>query len=149
MRLGPIDGGRIAIFALVTAGLAAGIAKGLLYRSAHTSHVGPTSATFSDVASAVGGACLGLAVGAFGAAALVRHGPRIASGLLVGAAGFIGMAPFVWTTFSSDLSAGEKFGGLLFVAVPAGVAVTIGAVIGAGIAPGRTKPGGQSRNQPG
>lgn len=149
LRIDRVDIRRIVIGAVLTAGLAAGIAKGLLYRSAHTPHVGPTSATFSDATAVIGGSCLGLAVGALATAALVRHGPRILSGLVAGVLGFIGVAPFVWTTFSSDLSTGDKMGGLVFVAIPAAILVTVGAVIGAGIAGGRTRPGPTSSNQPG
>ena len=40
--------------------------------------------TLSDAAAVIGGSCLGLAVGAMAAAAWVRRGSRIASGLIVG-----------------------------------------------------------------
>lgn len=128
-----IDGERVAISAVVTAGLAAGVAEALLYHSTHTSHAGPTSATLSDAAAVIGGACLGLAVGALAAAAWVRRGSRLASGLVVGALGFLAVTPFLWRTFSSDLSAGEKFGGLVVLAIPAAFFVAVGALIGAGV----------------
>lgn len=128
---GDTDVERIAISAVLTAGLAAGVAEALLYRSTHTSHVGPTSATLSDATAVIGGACLGLGVCALTTAAWVRRGSRLASGLFAGAIGFIAATPFFWMTFSSDLSTGEKLGGLVFLAIPAALFVTIGAVIGA------------------
>jgi hypothetical protein len=134
MRDDHLDVSRIVIGSVLTAALAVGLAEALLYHSTHTSHVGPTSATLSDVASEIGGACLGLAIGAMATAALVRRGSRVSSGLIVGSVAFVvGVAPYAWQHFSSDLSAADKAGGLLFVFVPAAVLVAVGALIGAAV----------------
>lgn len=143
MRDGHFDVARIAIGTVLTAAFAVGCAEAFLYRSSHTAHVGPTSAALSDGAAAIAGACLGLAVGALAAAACVRRGSRVGSGLIVGVvAFFVGVAPYSWLSSPSDVSAGDNGIWLIILFVPAMILVAFGAVIGAAL---RSRPNRTSR----
>ena len=127
-----VDGWRIVILTLVTAGLAVGVAVALLYHSSRTAHIGPTSAALSDGFAELAGACLGLAVGSLAAAVLVRRGSRIGSGILVGVlAFFLGVVPYSWLTAPSDVSTGDNLGWLVILFIPAAVLVSLGAAVGA------------------
>jgi len=134
MRDGHFDLTRIAVFTVLTAAVAVGSAEALLYQSSHAAHVGPTSAALSDGTSAIAGACLGLGVGALAAAACVRSGSRVASGLIVGVIAFlVGVAPYSWLTSPSDVGTGDNVGWLVILFIPAIILVTFGAVIGAAV----------------
>ena len=125
------DGSRIAILAAFTAALAVGVAAAFLYHSSRTPRVGPTSAALSDAFSQLAGACLGLAIGAFAAAMLVRRGSRLGSGIIAGViAFFLGVAPYSWLTASSDVSTSDNVGWLVVVFIPAFMLVTVGAALG-------------------
>jgi hypothetical protein len=131
VRSGRFDGWRIAIATAVTAGLAVGMAAAFLYHSSRTPHVGATSAALSDGFSWLAGTCLGLAIGGFAAAMLVRRGSRLGSGVVVGVlAFFVGVVPYSWLTASSDVSISDNLGWLVIVFIPAVVLVTFGAALG-------------------
>jgi hypothetical protein len=131
MKHGRVDGWRIAISTAVTAGLAVGMAEAFLYRSSRTPHVGPTSAALSDAFSWLAGTCLGLAIGGFATAMLVRRGSRLGSGIVVGVlAFFVGVVPYSWLTASSDVSTSDNLGWLVIVFIPAVLLVAFGAALG-------------------
>jgi hypothetical protein len=132
MKSERLDGWRIVISTAVTAGLAVGLATGFLYHSSRTPHVGPTSAALSDGFSEIAGACLGLAIGGFGTAMLVRCGSRLGSGVVAGVlAFFVGVVPYSWLTAPSDVSTSDNLGWLVIVFIPAVMFVTFGAALGA------------------
>jgi hypothetical protein len=132
MKSGRLDGWRLAISTAVTAGLATGMGAAFLYHSSHTPRVGPTSAALSDAFSELAGICLGLAIGSFAAAVLVRRGSRLASGILVGVvAFFVGVVPYSWLTAPSDVSTSDILGWLVIVFIPAVLFVALGAAFGA------------------
>jgi peptidoglycan/LPS O-acetylase OafA/YrhL len=125
---------RIAISTVLTAALAVGLAKALLYNSAHTPHVGPTSAALSDASSEIAGMCLGLAIGALAAAAWVRSAPRLVSGLFVGVLAFVlAVVPYSWLTAPSDVSTGDKVAWIVILLIPSLILVVAGAGLGAAI----------------
>jgi len=128
------DTRRLAIMAVATAALSVGLGAALLNRSSHTSHGGPTSDSLSDAASLIGGACLGLAIGAFATALVVRSGSPLGSGVLAGAIAFlVGPVPYLWLTRASDVSAGDYVILLVVVAIPAAILVMVGAGLGEGV----------------
>jgi hypothetical protein len=126
-----LDGRRIAILSAATAALAVGMAAALLYHSSRMPHVGPTPAALSDGFSELGSACLGLAIGAFGTAMVVRRGSRLGSGIIAGViAFFVGVVPYSWLTAPSDVSTSDNIGWLVIVFIPAVMLVTVGAALG-------------------
>jgi hypothetical protein len=132
---------------VVTAALAVGLAAALLYRSSRSPHVGPTSAALSDAFSQLAGACLGLAIGGFGTAMLVRRGSRLGSGVVVGViAFFVGVVPYSWLTAPSDVSTADNLGWLVVVFIPAVALVTLGAALGELF---RSRPYLHRRHRPG
>ena len=125
------DVSRIAILTAATAALSVGMAAAFLYHSSRTSHVGPTSAALSDAFSRLGGACLGLAIGAVATAMVVRRGSRLGSGIIAGViAFFVGVVPYSWLTAPSDVSTSDNVGWLVVVFIPAVMLVTVGAALG-------------------
>jgi hypothetical protein len=146
-RTRQFDGWRIAISTAVTAALAVGMAAAFLYHSSRTPHVGPTSAALSDAFSQLAGACLGLAIGGFVTAMLVRRGSRLGSGIAVGViAFFVGAVPYSWLTASSDVSISDNLGWLVVVFIPAVTLVTFGAALGEFF---RSRPNWHRRHRPG
>ena len=127
-----LDGERIAFSTVLTAALAVGMAAAFVYNSSRGAHVGPTSAALSDGLSWVAGVCLGLTIGTFATAVLVRHGSRLGSGVVVGVLAFlVGVVPYSWLTAPSDVSTGDNLGWLVIVFIPAVVLATLGAALGA------------------
>ena len=132
MKSWRFDAWRIAILAAVTAALALGVAAALDYHSSHTAHTGPTSATLDEGFSWIAGSCLGLGIGSFAAAALVRQAPRLASGAVVGILAFVvAVAPYLLLTSPRDVSTSDDVGFVVIVFVPAALIVMVGAALGA------------------
>jgi hypothetical protein len=126
-----LDWSRIAVSTALAAGLGVGMGAAFLYRSGHTPHIGPTSAALSDAFSWIAGACLGLALGSFVAAVLVRHGSRLGSGMVAGVLGFfVGVVPYLLLKAPSDTSTGDDIVFLVFVFIPVLLLVVLGAGLG-------------------
>jgi len=131
MKRGRFDRWRIVIATAVTAALAVGLAEAFLYHSSRSPHVGPTSAALSDAFYWLAGCCLGLAIGSFATAMLVRRGSRLGSGVVVGVLAFlVGVVPYSWLTAPSDVSTSDNLGWLVIVFIPAVMLVTFGAALG-------------------
>jgi hypothetical protein len=133
-----IDASRVAVGAIVAAGLAVGLAAALLHDAQERAHVGPTSATLDEAFSALFGACIGLAIGGALCAVAIRRGSRLLAGLLAGTAAYVlVLAPLlIWwddVSLSEDLSPGG-LGFLAFLLLPSGAFALLGACTGAFIA---------------
>jgi hypothetical protein len=129
-----VDGSRIVLSTLATAGL--GVAGGAVFLHFYprANDVGPTAAALGDAFAWILGACVGLLVGSAATALFVRGGSCFFAGIFTGIAGFwIGVLPYlVWTT-PADVSLSDALAFAVIVFVPGFVFATLGAGIGAAL----------------
>jgi hypothetical protein len=129
-----LDGFRIALSTIVTAGLGVAGASAFLHYYPRANDVGPTAAALGDAFAWILGACVGLLVGSAATALFVRGGSCFFAGIFAGIAGFcIGIVPYLVLTAPSDVSVADSLGFALFAFAPAFVFVTAGAGIGAAL----------------
>jgi uncharacterized protein YacL len=128
-----LDVARTALSALTAAGLGVAIAE-LFVHYYPRSNEGPTAAALDDAFTWILGACVGLLIGSFAAALLVRTGSRFVAGVVAGVVGFlVGVVPYVLLTAPSDVSFSDSLAFAVIVFAPALVFVTAGAALGVGL----------------
>ena len=126
-----LDLPRIAVAAVLTAGLGVGFSIVFLRHAQSTPDSGPTAAALDDGLSALFGAGLGLALGSALCAAWVRRGSRTFSGLVAGTMGYlVALAPLLVLSRPSDMTASEAVGDAAFFLVPAAIFAALGATVG-------------------
>jgi hypothetical protein len=129
-----LDAPRVALSAVVTAGLGVAVAAVFVHYYPRAKDVGATAATLGDAFTWMFGACVGLLVGSAATALLVRRGSCFFAGMLAGVAGFwIGVMPYVVFTAPSDVSFWDAFAFAVVVFAPGFVFVAAGAGMGAGL----------------
>ena len=129
-----MDGPRIVLSVLVTAGLGVAGAAAFLHFYPRANDVGPTAAALGDAFAWILGACLGLLIGSAATALFVRGGSSFFAGIFAGIAGFlVGVVPYLVLTAPSDVNLSDTLGFALLVFVPGFVFVTAGAAIGAAL----------------
>jgi hypothetical protein len=133
-----LDLPRIGLATALAAGFSVGLALAFLRHAQARSHVGPTSATLDEAFSSFLGAGIGLALGSALGALSIRHGSRLAAGVIAGVAAYaLVLAPVFVITDDVALAEDLDPGGLLFLAfllLAFGVFASLGATIGALIA---------------
>jgi hypothetical protein len=137
MQLFRVDLPRLAIGSAVAAALGVGLAAALFNYAEATPDVGPTSGALDDGLSTLLGAGLGLAVGSALAASIVRRGSRWFAGVAAGVVAYVlVLIPVLVFTRPSDVGLGETAGFALFLVLPLGLFVLVGATLGSSIAQG-------------
>jgi len=130
----PVDGPRIVLSVLVTAGLGVAGAAASRHFYPRANDVGPTAAALGDAFAWILGSLRRLLVGSGATALVVRGGSSFFAGIFAGIAGFlVGVVPYLVLTAPSDVSLSDALAFAVIAFVPAFVFVTAGAGIGEGL----------------
>jgi hypothetical protein len=125
----------LAVGVVASAVLSVGLATALLLvsRSNTSANVGPTAATLEEAFSTLFGAALGIFVGSGLTACLARRGSGVVTGVFAGLITYVGvLVPILVITRPSDVGAGESIGLAFVIALPLGLVVVVGAIVGSG-----------------